>query len=87
MTQEKTDRKPRKRLGKLKSASDVARYMAKCIRRTEGGGDENVYYKRVMMASMLLKALEVSALEERVSRLESVARVKSSITMESRATK
>jgi hypothetical protein len=44
--------------------------MARCIRRAEGGGSDSANYKLVMMASMLLKALEVSSLEERLEKLE-----------------
>jgi hypothetical protein len=60
----------RTRVGRLKTATDVAKFIARCIRKTEGGGDENRKYKQVMMASMLLKAIELSDLEERVSSLE-----------------
>lgn len=63
--------KERKRIGCLKTAQDVARYMARCIRRAERGeGEENRHYKLVMMATMLLKAVEASDLEERISKLE-----------------
>lgn len=61
---------PKRRIGKLKSAQDVAKYIARCIRQTEGGGDENRNYKLVMMAGILLKALEVSSLERRIDSLE-----------------
>jgi predicted GTPase len=60
----------KRRVGKLKTANDVAKYMASCIRRAEGGGSDSANYKLVMMASMLLKALEVSSLEERLEKLE-----------------
>ena len=67
--------KARRRI-RLKSARDVCRYISSCIRRAEhaGGGEtDNVFYKRVMMASMLIKALEVSELEQRLERLEQIA--------------
>jgi hypothetical protein len=61
----------RKRVGPLKSPTDVAKYMARCIRITEKGeGDVNTSYKLVMMASMMLRAFEAGDLEERISRLE-----------------
>jgi hypothetical protein len=59
-----------KRIGRLKSAQDVAKYIAKCIRRGEGGIDQNFMYKQVMMASMLLRAIEISSLEQRIEKLE-----------------
>jgi hypothetical protein len=55
---------------RLKTAKDVARYMARCIRRAEQGGDCGDSYKLVTMASMLLKAVEVASLEERIKDLE-----------------
>lgn len=64
--------KPRKRI-RLKTAKDVVRYISSCIKRAEKGGGDNTFYKRVCMASMLIKALEVSTLEERLSRLEEIA--------------
>lgn len=61
----------RLRIGKLKSAQDVAKYMARCIRRAERGeGDTNECYKLVMMASMMLKSFEAGDIEARISRLE-----------------
>ncbi|MFH0990270.1 MAG: hypothetical protein V1799_09695 [bacterium] len=65
--------KPRQRI-RLKSARDVCRYISSCIRRAEQGGGDNTFYKRVMMASMLIKALEVTELEERIEKLETTAR-------------
>ena len=65
---------PRERI-RLKSAKQICNYISSCIRRAEqaGGGDaDNVFYKRVMMASMLIKALEVSDIEERIKKLEEV---------------
>lgn len=61
---------PKKRIGKLKTAKDVAKYIARCIRKTEQGGEDNRNYKLVMMASMLLKAIEISSLEDRIEKLE-----------------
>ena len=71
-TEGNTESTSRKRIGKLKTAHDVAKYMARCIRKAEGGGDSNRYYKQVMMASMLLKAIEASSLEDRLAKLESI---------------
>ena len=60
------------RVGSLKSARDVARYQAKCIKLASRGGGVlvNDCYKLVMMSSMLVKTLEVSELEERITILE-----------------
>ena len=55
---------------RLKSPKDVCRYIASCIRRSERGGDETRLYKHVMMASMLIKAIEVAGFDERLSALE-----------------
>ena len=55
---------------RLKSAQDVCKYISSCIRRTEREGGETTYYKRVMMAAMLVKALEIAELEKRVEELE-----------------
>ena len=66
-----TPLKPRKkRVKRLKTAKDVAGFIAACIADTVGGGDENKNYKLCMMACMMLKAIEVSDLEERVIQLE-----------------
>lgn len=58
---------------RLKRPQDVAKYMARCIRRVEAdgpGGDPNRAYKLVMMASMMLKAFEAGQMDERIARLE-----------------
>ena len=62
----------RLRLGRLESASDVAKYVARCIRdaHREEGGNETKFYRRVLMASMLLKAVETASLERRINTLE-----------------
>ena len=56
----------------LKTAEDVRRFQARCIRRamTGGGVGVNDSYKLVTAASMLLKSIEVAGLEERIKRLE-----------------
>ena len=59
---------------RLKTAKDVARYMAKCIRRAEQGGECGDSYKLVTMASMLLKAVEVASLEGRIEALEKLSK-------------
>lgn len=60
-----------KRVGKLKSAQDVRRYMARLMRRTEQRKlDVNRAYKLGCMASMLLKAIETTEIEERLAALE-----------------
>lgn len=66
-------RKQFKRIGRLKTAQDVAKYIARLIKRTErgeGAAEENRNYKLTMMASILLKAIEVSTLEKRIEKLE-----------------
>lgn len=74
---DKDTKQPRRvRVGKLKSAQDVARYMARVIKRVEGGADGGQGYKLTMMASMLLKAIETSTLERRIERLESTINAK-----------
>jgi hypothetical protein len=67
-----TQKTQRQRIGRLKTAQDVAKYMARCIRRGEKGeGDEvNRYYKLTMMASMMLRAFEAGDIERRVTALE-----------------
>lgn len=60
-----------KRIGRLKTSTDAAKFMARCIRGgVRGEGDMNTNYKLVMMASMLVKTLEVSSLEQRIEQLE-----------------
>ena len=59
---------------RLKTAKDVARYMARCIRRAEQGGECGDSYKLVTMASMLLKADEVASLEGRIEALEKLSK-------------
>jgi hypothetical protein len=68
-----TPTSPKVRVGKLKTVGDVAKYIARCIRRGEGGVDGTRMYRQVMMASILLRAIEISSLEERVEALEDKA--------------
>ena len=71
-TANRMKKKRGKRIGRLKSASDVRAFIARCIRESarEGGTSSTVHYRNVMMATMLLKAIEVSAIEERINKLE-----------------
>ena len=65
--------KKRQRIGRLRTAQDVSKYIARSIKkaeRTGGDGEVNIRYKLVMMASILLKSLEVSDLEKRITKLE-----------------
>ena len=65
------EKKRRVRVGKLDTAWDVAKYIQKCLRlSTKGEGEGTEMYRRVMMASMLLKAIETASLERRLSELE-----------------
>jgi hypothetical protein len=62
---------PRKRIGRLKTPQDVARFMAKCIKdAAKGEGMGTKYYNLVNMSSQLLKAIEVADLEKRIEKLE-----------------
>ena len=61
---------PRKRIGRLKTAEDVRKYIARCIKSSENHGEVTDCYKKTMMASMLLKAVEVASIEERLTQLE-----------------
>jgi hypothetical protein len=75
-------RQRRERVGPLNSAASVSKFMAKCIRRAcwagQGGGESsaNQQYKLVMMSSMLIKALEVSEIEKRLTKIEEALNVK-----------
>jgi hypothetical protein len=69
-TQKGRQQQPRRRIGRLKTASDVARYIARTIKSVEKGEGENRAYKLVMMASLLLRALETSTIEARILALE-----------------
>ncbi len=60
----------RKRIGKLKTAKDVVRYIARCIKKGEAGGDSTAYYRQVVMSSILLKAIETATFEDRIARIE-----------------
>jgi predicted aminopeptidase len=60
----------RKRIGRLKTAKDVTRYIARCIKKAEQGGDSTAYYRQTVMASILLKAIETATFEERIARIE-----------------
>lgn len=65
------EQQPRKRIGRLKTPQDVARFMAKCIKEAaRGEGTATKQYNMVNMASQLLKAIEVAQLEERIEALE-----------------
>lgn len=70
-----TQKRRGKRIGRLKTPSDVARFMARCVRSAtrEGGSDAatvNHYYKLSLMSAMLLRAVEVADLEARLLRVE-----------------
>jgi transcriptional regulator len=69
---EKTLPMKRIRVGKLATVQDVAKLMARLVKRAVKGGGEvvNDSYKLVMCCSMLAKTLEVSDLESRVEALE-----------------
>jgi hypothetical protein len=64
---------PRKRIGRLRTPEDVARFMARCVKEAakgEGAGMTTKYYNLVNMCSQLLKAIEVADLEKRIQKLE-----------------
>jgi len=57
----------------------VARYISRCIKKAEQGGEDssaNTYYKLVTMASILLKAIETATFEDRIARLEELAKLR-----------
>lgn len=59
-----------RRVGRLKTPSDVAKFMAKCIKRAARNDDPGIQYNLVNMSSQLLKALEQVELEKRIAALE-----------------
>ena len=60
---------PRKR--RLKSGADVRRYLAHLIHSTESGEiDHRIAGKLGYLSNLLLKAIEVGEIEERLLRLE-----------------
>jgi hypothetical protein len=66
---------PKKRIRspKLKTASDVRKYLARLIQRVEvsgGGSAVSDAYKKSMIASLLLKSIEVSDLQSRIDAIE-----------------
>jgi len=62
---------PRKRIGRLRTPQDVARFMARCIKEAaKGEGTGTKHYNLVNMSSQLLKAIEVADLEKRIQKLE-----------------
>ena len=66
-----TKQQSRKRIGRLRTSEDVARFMAKCIKgAAKGEGMGTKYYNLVNMSSQLLKAIEVADLEKRIEKLE-----------------
>jgi len=69
------------RIGKLENASDVRKFLARMIKkamREQGGKEVNDAYKISLIASQLLKAVEVAELERRVSELEQKLKSRSS---------
>jgi hypothetical protein len=63
------------RVGKLDTLKEVAKLQGRLIKKAlRAGGDANVEYKIVCMATMLAKTLESSDLEKRVEALEQQTR-------------
>lgn len=62
--------KPHRRIGRLNTAEDVKKFMAKCIKSAARGVVPRTQYNLVTMASQLLKAIEVANLEARIEQLE-----------------
>jgi len=61
------------RIGRLETASDVRKFLARMVKsavRAGGGSQTNDAYKVSLMAAQLLKAIEVSELERRINELE-----------------
>ena len=66
---------PKKR--RLKTGTDIRRYLAYLIHRTEDGAvDPGVAGKLGYLCNLLLKAIEVGEFEERLARLEQMQGVK-----------
>ena len=73
MTQKKAPQKARVRVGPLRNTQEVTKYMARLLKKAAkgaGGGEVNDAYKLAMIASMLIKSMEVSLLEARIDTLE-----------------
>lgn len=69
--------KRRVRLPKLDEPWGVVKYIQKCMREAaKGEGEGRAAYRKVMMASFLLKALETASLEQRLAELEKLVRQK-----------
>ena len=60
----------RQRIGRLKTPSDVAKFMARCIKRAARGDSPGIQYNLTNMSSQLLRALESAELEKRIEALE-----------------
>jgi hypothetical protein len=60
----------RQRIGRLKSAADVQKFIARMIKRIARGEGVADAYKACVAAGVLLKAVELTSLEERISLLE-----------------
>jgi hypothetical protein len=66
-----TKKPRRKRIGRLKTASDDEKYIARKIKQVERGEEDvNHAYKLVIMAFMHQKAVVNGSLEKRVAQLE-----------------
>jgi hypothetical protein len=65
-----TPQEPKRVRVRLKSASDVAKFQARCIRAALSGQGGTLYFNLVNMSSQLLKSLEVAELEKRIEKLE-----------------
>jgi hypothetical protein len=69
---QKEDDTPKRCRISLNTPADVARFQARCIRRTLTGGPEEAatLYKCACISAMLLKSLESSVLESRLRKVE-----------------
>ena len=60
------------RIGRLETAQDISRYIARCIKKAERGGEGDAlrWYGLTTMSAVLLKAIEASTFENRIRALE-----------------
>lgn len=73
MKRNETKKEKRLRIGRLETASDVRKFLARMVKsavKGGGGTKTNDAYKISLMAAQLLKAIEVSELERRITELE-----------------
>jgi hypothetical protein len=63
-------KKRRQRVGRLKTASDVRIFVSRMLKRIARGEGVSDAYKAVIGAGVLLKAVELTDLQDRIEKLE-----------------